>query len=218
MATAETFGGMKTRISRELNRSNIPDDTLEDTIFDAIKHYKARRFVFNTSVDVTATASSGTPILTISAHSVIELDEVIFIQSSSRERLQPRPLQYLQGLRTTPSYKGPPSFYNLINGKEMLTDVIIDQSYTFELSYLHELSAVSADGDTNAWFSDGNELIRTHAKRKLLENWVRGTDARAEAAALAQEEMVIYRELRRQYNQRVTTGRQVPYQYTRRGY
>ncbi len=37
-------------------------------------------------------------------------------------------------------------------------------TYTLTIHYLKALTALSADSDTNAWLTEGEELIRLHAK------------------------------------------------------
>ena len=62
---------------------------------------------------------------------------------------------------------------------------------------VYKLTALSADGDSNAWTTDAEELIRARASRRLYENVVRNVERATIAAAQEQEALrVLKRETR----------------------
>src|SRR5690606_29350195 len=81
-----------------------------------------------------------------------------------------------------------------------------DDSYTLILTYRYELEKPSDDTDSTAWFTDGEELIRTHAKIDMLENVIRGPESFQEAEYLRRREVETLRQLRIEYKRSQSSG------------
>jgi hypothetical protein len=64
---------------------------------------------------------------------------------------------------------------------------IPDAVYTVGLSYIYRFTTLSADGDTNAWMTDGEEVIRQSAKRRLALD-TQGADEIAMRAKVLEDE------------------------------
>jgi hypothetical protein len=64
---------------------------------------------------------------------------------------------------------------------------IPDAVYTITMAYVDKLTALSADGDSNAWTTDAEELIRARASRRLFETIVRNVERATIAGAQEQE-------------------------------
>lgn len=80
---------------------------------------------------------------------------------------------------------------------------IPDDVYELQLSYVKKLATLSADGDTNAWMTDGEELIRSRAKMKLYRSVIRNSERALESAADEQDAL---RGLRDMTANRQSTG------------
>jgi len=207
------LGTLKSRIRRELNRASLRSDVVVDEIESAIRHYKGKRFIFNSVLRETISGSSGTAVLTIStASSLVQVDHVVLLWPSStfRESLRQRPVEWLERRFTTNNYRSRPSYWG-VQGDTIVFDTIQDADYDYVLNYVKELSALTSDTATNAWMVEGEELIRTRAKQKILKNYIRGTAARAEAKELAGDERETYRELRSRQTQREAGGDVIPW-------
>jgi len=64
---------------------------------------------------------------------------------------------------------------------------IPDAVYTITLSYIYRLTALSADGDSNAWTTDAEELIRSGAKRRIALNYLESEVVAARFAVMERE-------------------------------
>jgi hypothetical protein len=74
---------------------------------------------------------------------------------------------------------------------------IPDAVRVMTMAHVRRLTALSADGDSNAWTTDAEELIRARASRKLFETTVRNVERATIAGAQEQEALrVLKRETR----------------------
>ena len=91
---------------------------------------------------------------------------------------------------------------------------IPDDSYRLTMAYLRDLTEISASataGATNAWMTDGEELIRMRANADVLENTIGSPEAFAEADRKTQREVVVYNSLKRAANRQRSSGRVMPW-------
>lgn len=63
---------------------------------------------------------------------------------------------------------------------------IPDAVYTVTLSYVYKFTELSADADTNSWLTDGEELIRQAAKKRIALDILQADDLAARFAAMEQ--------------------------------
>jgi hypothetical protein len=72
---------------------------------------------------------------------------------------------------------------------------IPDAVYTITLAYVYKLTALSDGGDSNAWTTDAEELIRCRAKADLYGHLLKEYDA---ADRMTMREQEIFRSLKRE--------------------
>ena len=105
--------------------------------------------------------------------------------------------------------EGQPTSYDYY-GKQIRLYPIPDASYSAVVSGVYALAELSATTDTNAWMTDGEQLIRARAKWELLTHVIKdkeGADMMAEAEAKALASMISAS------NSRAATCRVIPTQF-----
>ncbi|WP_431014562.1 hypothetical protein [Bradyrhizobium pachyrhizi] len=169
---------LRTRIASDLTRDDLSDQ-IKSAVLDAIKNYETDRFYFN----VTRTKTFAT-VVGQSAYTGADLAEIpniiriehLFLRDTvstyDLERLEPDEFEWLQGNNTGP---GKPNVFTYIDGQIMLWPVPI-AVYTIRPHMHYRLATLSADGDSNAWTNDAEQLIRAHAKLLLYTNVIEDTD------------------------------------------
>jgi len=193
-----TFATMKTRIVDETLRDDLTATQLNNAINQAISQWESERFVFNEKryrINTVASTEyydmSGSTLLVHDGSAVgtgeliLELDDITCVVNSQPYRLIGRTQQWFNENQSS-SYTGQPQSYTLY-GNQLRLFPIPDAVYALYPSGLARLSPnpLSADGDTNAWLTEAEPLIRQHAKMVLYRDVVRD----AEGGALAVEGM-----------------------------
>ena len=164
----------------------------------AIEHYKNERLWFNeTTTTLTATSSQNY----VSAPADILIIDDLYLTVSGRNiRLIPQDLDSIIAYR--PSTNGRPSAYCYYQDRFEL-DRPADSAYSMPLYYVKALTALSADGDSNGWTTDGEDLIVFHAEKKLYANVIKDLEKAASAQAQERDALTV---LRARRNDRVMTG------------
>jgi len=209
-----TFGTMKDRIADELDRTDLTNQ-IEKAIQTAIDKYQRKRFFFNEARSLTFNTVDGQEFYTSADSSdipnLLYIDNVRLTVSGSDkidlERAQYSELEYFSS-NTTPD-EGLPTSYAYY-GKQLRLYPIPDAAYAVRVSGVFALSDLSATGDTNAWMTDAEALIRSRAKRELLTHVIRDAEG---AAAMAQAEAEELQSLIQETNARSSTGSIVPTEF-----
>ena len=184
-----TYGTMQDRIADELNRTDLTSQ-IQNAIQSSINFYRTRRFRFNEARAVRNTAANdeyvGLPT------NFLELDTLGVTVNSRYYQLLRKTHDYLDEINWgAGTWTGFPTLYALYEENLRLYP-IPDDTYELKLTYMKDLDDLSATADTNAWMTNGEELIRTHAKIDLLESVIRGPEANQEAVRLrAREDQVL---------------------------
>lgn len=201
------FGTMKTRIGNELKRSSLTSE-IQNAVLSALDFYKRRRFRWNVARTTTSTTDGveyyGLPT------DFIEADTMILVDSSDLDFMQERSHFWIDANREWSNYKDRPYIYS-VQANQFRLYPVPDNTYTLLLTYVYELTKPSTDTDTSAWFTDGEELIRTHAKVDMLENVIRGPESFQEAEHLRRREEQVLRELRIEYKRSQSSGKLTPF-------
>lgn len=177
-----TYGQMQTRIADELIRPDLSSQ-IQNAIQDAIKVYEDQRFYFNELYRQTATVTAGSYFIPLPAN-VLKIDKLVLQANSSVEDyLTARDAQLIIECQT-PLFTSQPTQY-AIYGEKILFDCQSDQTYPLYISGTQKFTAPSASGDTNAWFTDAEELIRHRAKYNVYMDVIMDPD---NAAICAQRE------------------------------
>jgi len=194
-----TFSVMKARIVSETLRDDLTSTQLGNAINDAIDLQSGERYAFNERryriltvtgqeyydlVAPTLLTSAGAAVGT--GETILELDDILCTVSSQPYRLCPRTQQSVNEWQS-PTYQGQPADYTLY-GQQLRIFPLPDAAYTLDLMGLARLapSPLSADGDTNAWMTDGAGITRGQAKLLLYRDVLRDP----EGVALAQTQIV----------------------------
>lgn len=162
-----TYVTMRSRIAEELTDSAITTAHINAAIQSAIKHYERKPFYFNQKKASTFSTVASQEYYTSSDLAdipyIVQIDS--FVIGSYKSTVRPVHHAEIEATQSG-SITAQPNAYAYFNQKIRLFP-IPDAVYTATLAYIYRLDALSADGDTNAWMTDGEELIRQSAKRIL---------------------------------------------------
>ncbi len=161
-----TYGAMIARINDELARPEIVA-RIPAAILSAIQFYQSERFWF-TETEATASTVASQQNYAMPTD-FVEADMLTLTQSGIRYPLKRRPWPWIRQHTLDTGATGRPTDWGYYDDQIWLYPVP-DQVYTLQLSYLQSLTTLSAYSDTNAWLTDGEELIRTRAMYDLLLN------------------------------------------------
>lgn len=195
-----TFAVMKARLVDEMLRDDLTATQLGNAINDAILQFEGERFKFNERryqiltvagqeyydlIGPTLLTSAGVAVGT--GETLLEIDDIFTTISNNPYRLAPRTQQHINEWQST-NYQGQPADYTLY-GQQLRIWPIPDQVYTLSLMGLARLppNPLSADGDTNAWMTDAEPLIRSYAKMILYRDILRDAEGAGGALELAKE-------------------------------
>lgn len=194
-----TYLETQQRIADEINRDDLTSNIRQE-ILSAIEYYKQRRFWWNETTATTTTVASTNYVSLPS--DFVDLD-IIQITVGSNTTVLDQVLYSDIVKWDINGQTGQPTSYALYQDRVRLYPTP-NSTYTITFHYVKALTALSADADTNAWLTDGEELIRLHAKKLLYANKIRNAKAAQDMAAL--EELTLLR-LESRNQRRVTTGR-----------
>lgn len=180
-----TFAIMTARIASELRRSNL-DAEIKAAINDAIFEAGKTRFYFNEQKGVTFNTVIGTEYY--SDLNMVDIDAAYYLIGSTRYNLYP--WSQLQADRAAEG--------NVINGQLQNYARYGQQIRLYPLPsavtaiYLDGFGRLTpyplvADGDTNAWMTEGEKYIRALAKSYLLRDVIRDMSEAAIYEALAED-------------------------------
>ena len=205
-----SYTDMQTRIRNELKRGNLQDE-IQTAIISALEHYKARRFRFNIA-RATAQLTAGIEYYGL-PDDFIELDTAVLRQDNQRYFLRERSHFWIDKNQSTVDYQGTPDVISVQADEFRMYPIPGSTSYSVEITYCYypyESTTPSAS-DASAWFNEGEELIRTHAKADILENVIRGSESLQEAQVLRGREFDIYKRLSNEYKRSQSSGMLTPH-------
>lgn len=221
---AGDYGSMQARIADELARSDLTSQ-IKLAILSAITNYQRERFYFNESRSLTFSTVDSQEFYTssdlASIPNLIDIDEIIFTQNSTnRYPLLRATMEQLDwwSINPTSTTSLPTNF--CYYAQQIRLYPIPNGVYTVRIESTVRLTPdpLSLDADTNAWMTDGEEMIRQRAKADINCNVIRDPDCLSEARGFAQMsqsylsslEKSAYLALRGETTQRTSSGRIVP--------
>jgi len=206
-----TYGVMQDRIIDECARdtdSAFPAIVRRE-IQSAIRHYERERFFFNEK-RATFSVSSSQEWYTSADLSdlpgIVEFDGLTINLNSRLCPLTQRTFAYLEAIMSATTIFGDPTEF-CIYRQQIRVYPVPNQGRAVTASYLYKFTTLSASTDTNAWMTDGEELIRSRAKRKLYAEVIKDTD---QAVIAAQSEAEALGSLRTETTARLASGRIMP--------
>lgn len=156
---------MQTRISDEVLNAAVTTSHIKNAIQTAIGYYENTTFYFNQKTSTFNTVS-GQELYTATdlpaIPNIFELRNSTVALSGIKSPLLPVDYDVIDNEQTG-SVTGFPYWMSVWEQKIRLYP-IPDNTYVVTLSYIQQFSTLSADGDTNAWTTEAEELIRQRAK------------------------------------------------------
>lgn len=205
---------MQTRIADELDRSDLTAQ-IKKAILSAVKHYERRRFYFCETSFTFSTVAGQETYTSADAAAIAtspNVERLNGLYSNLRTPLTKRDWQWIDDVSTTTASRARPGWW-AYRAESIRLYPIPDNAYTITAYNVPRLTALSADGDTNAWTDDAEELIRTHAKIDLIDNVIRGVDMIEERALLVGREQAALAALIGETASREATGRLRPTEF-----
>lgn len=198
-----TFGRMKSRIEREINRSDVSAE-ISAAIISAIDFYANHPFTFNHKVVDTSASPSFT--MSVPADLIDVIQFRLKNNSTVWSVLERRSYPEVDELLSVPQITGDPQVFALFNDTFYLYPAP-DASTSAKVSYLYKLEESYTDSSSVSWFTDAEELIRLHAEVDLFEVVLRGGESYAHADRLRVREMLMLNRLDEEYAQTYSTNR-----------
>jgi hypothetical protein len=176
-----TFVELQTRIADEMDDDDLKSGgQIAKAVNSAIQEYRDRRLWFTQIKAKTFSLTSGTeyvaPVLSVTGISTTEpLTTVDLLKIDDGSGANYRALVQVDDSVIEAAQGGAvigrPSHFSLVSdstGTRIRFYPIPDQNYTPSVTGMIRFSDLSLDADTNSWLTDGEELIRQSAKRKLM--------------------------------------------------
>jgi hypothetical protein len=213
-----TLGIMKTTIADELVRDDLSTQ-IGRAITTALALWAPTRFDWNekryllTTVGdteyyamSTLTNTDGSALAT--GEKLLEVDSFTLTYSNQPYQLDQQTQSWIDREQSAASqYTGQPTTYGIF-ADQIRLHPIPDAAYSCTISGLAQLGTLANDGDSNAWMTDGEALIRAQAKVILYRGVIRDV----EGMTLARDELAEALDpLKRKMAAKAYTGRIAPW-------
>lgn len=190
-----TYATLRTRIEGEIYDTSLTTE-INSAIQDAIKFYERKRFWFNQKTGTFSTVASQEYYDDSDLSDISGMLSILSMQcavSSFKSPVHPLSFESIDAMQNG-GVQAMPGYFAYFNEQIRLYP-IPDAVYTVTAAYHYRFPALSADGDSNPWTTDAEELIRTRAKRTLalhklwdVEMYARLMPAENEALSALQAE------------------------------
>ena len=182
------YATMRTRIADELaNDGDITSAQINYAIQDTIKQYERRPWWFNQKTATFSTVDGQEYYSSSDLSDIPDIVQIIAATVTNNLKGPLKPVDYLTiDDEQDGSVEGEPRVFAYFKENIRLYP-IPDAVYTITLSYIYRLTALSADGDSNAWTTDAEELIRSGAKRRIALNYLESEVVAARFAVMERE-------------------------------
>lgn len=208
-----TFAVIKTRVADELNRTDLTAQ-ISKAVISAVEHYERERWWFMETIDTSVFTTAAQNYVTNAIISSMNfIDKVQITVGSNKYSLSRIPYDEW-AIKAAQTTSGQPTEYTYWQDRLYLY-VTPGSTYTLTISGVQRLTTLSADGDNNGFTNYCEELIRQRAEADIRCNIVIDEKAREEARQLGARgetflsgmEAAAYRNVARERDQRVMTGR-----------
>lgn len=163
-----TFATLKSNIADDLARSDLTTQ-IGARVLKAIEYYANKDFWFNRGTNTVSTVA-GTETYSLPADLITPLRARIS-DGTITEQLTRVSNEWLD-IHFETADQAIPSWWSI--DRELLRlRPIPDAVYTVTLTYRKELTALSADSDTNAWTTDAEDLIQRRAEWDIYAHIIR---------------------------------------------
>jgi hypothetical protein len=201
-----TYAAMKTRIAREMHRSDLTDDIVTH-IRLAIEHYADKRTWKNEgATTITLVVGTATKAIPTGLRDEDRLAVISPVGGTTDYDLTKVTRERMAELQGGDASRGQPIYYSW-EVENFKFWPVPDQAYVVNVAGIFDDTALSLDADTNSWTTQAEALIVARVKHTLARDVtynekVMGLAMRAERVARAA--------LFRKTNERVATGRIEP--------
>ncbi len=184
-----TYAVIKARIADDLNRSDLTSQ-IATQVLAAIRFYRSQRLPF-TEYNDTLTGVASQNYLTAPTDLIV-LDKLYITSGSSNTEMERMDINDIVEQRST-SNGTPYAFAYYRNRIEL--DCPCSTTSSFPIYYIKELTELSADGSTNGWTTDGEELIVNRAEKILYATIIKDETRAKIAQELETQALTALREL-----------------------
>ncbi|MGH6954427.1 MAG: phage adaptor protein [Alphaproteobacteria bacterium] len=199
------YGAMQSRIADEIARSDLTNQ-VKLAIQSAIDFHERERFYFNEDTTTWSTVANQEYYGSADNAEIPNLVEIDALKINANGRtypLLPRDFAYMDAVSSTTTHTGDPVDYCYFRQRFRFYP-IPSATRTVTLAYVKRLSTLSISADTNAWMTDGEELVRARAKWNLFLNVIRNPEEAAFMKAIEREALSA---LRAETTRRISVGR-----------
>lgn len=212
------FGTMQSRIADELNKTNLTAQ-IKRSIVTAMNRYRHKRFKFNYA---SSTFTSSVGLAEYPLPDGYMGDEIVeVLDGNFNDSLEKVDYSWIVSHDNHTSYQSEPRKYAILDGSNVRLFPVPDNSgdtsgnYVLVWHYHKDLNAAGASNAisicatstiSNAWTTDGEELIRLEAKIDIYTNVLRGAESKKEAQFLIPLRNQALRALIKEYEQAVSSG------------
>lgn len=184
---ADDYISMINRIGDEVQDGAIVSN-FKNAIQDAIKLYRGTRFYFNQKTAPFNTVANQEYYAAADLADIptlIEIDDAVITTNGVKVPMGKETFDNIDYWQSGASISLPR--WLAYFGQQIRLYPIPDAVYPITMSYFYRLSTLSADGDTNAWMTDAEILIRQCAKRLLAVDVIQEAGIAAGAGPLEQQ-------------------------------
>ncbi len=168
-----TYLDVQNRIMTDfLGRTDLKTQ-VKNGIQVAIRHYQRERFWFNETATALVCIPNVETIATPADY--LFLQELMVTQNSANIQLVAAPFDFIRRLNINNTAGLPTRYCNY--GDNFHLANLPDSAYVVPCYYIHQLTALSADTDTNGWLSAAEDLIVYSAAKYVWANFLRNTSA-----------------------------------------
>lgn len=190
---ADTLQDIWTKLQNELDRADSTTlGFIKSEVISAIQHLSVERFPWNERKFASFNTVAGTQDYALPttdsaavAIRVIEIDSLTVTISNHANVLDKVSIQTIEEWTNNSTHRSHPYCYAVYNQRIWLYP-IPNGTYAINgkgLVDINNLTSASAGSGTNAWLEEknGEELVRTLARAKLLANYMKDYEAATEA-------------------------------------
>lgn len=178
------YGTMQSRIADELMRTDLTEQ-IKRAIQSAIKHYERERFWFNETSATAETVAGESGLKLAVPGSAVEFDQMTVTFGGVPEKLERVAWSdFVRYGATDTSHQGVPCAWTYYRD-QFYFHPTPDDAYTLTLYYVETLSTLTDPDDTNAWMTDGEEMIRGRAGAEVQIRYLKDPEAIAEQRMFA---------------------------------
>lgn len=164
-----TLAQLRTRISRKMkdpNNTGISASAVDDEINRAIRYYSNFRFWFNEDEDTIALVAGTQTVPSIPSTLVSELRVNGLLLIDNQVKINLKKVLPDEFSNMDQDQTGRPYYYTYKDGSYYLLPTP-DQAYSLKFRYTKEYADLSADGDTNDFTDNAEDLLMLHALKNI---------------------------------------------------